>query len=209
MIIEFFGVPGGGKTQLLRQLVATMPDAREALATTRRGIARGALLFALQHSISFVVWMGELLTHSNGLLRYKLGLLLRTMAACSLAEKNNDSFATFIDEGFLQRILTIFDTPLTARHINFILKMTPLPDQVVVIHGGEFGRFTTASNRHNSPRVRGGEEKLQAWMKNMRANAAMVEEVLPQYTKVVVVNREQQDAELVVHNAIISQVSAV
>ena len=185
MIVEFFGVPGGGKTQLLRQLAALIPNANEPLASSRRAISLGALHFALRHPISFFIWMSELVIHSNGLFRYKLGLLLRSMFMRIKAESTVHSRVTFIDEGLIQRMLTIFDNPLSPRHIKFLLRMTPLPDAVVVVRGGEFGRFTAASNRLNSPRTKKGEERLQEWIRNVRVTASAVEFVLPEYTRVI------------------------
>lgn len=193
MIVEFFGVPGGGKTRLLRLLAASIPGASEARAASRGSIARGASHFALRHPLSFLVWMSELCVHANGLFRYKLGLLLRSMAARALSERVGHSQVTFVDEGLLQRLLTIFDTPLSPRHIAVLLKATPLPDMVVIVRGGEFGRFTTADNRFNSPRVKGGENRLQDWMQSVRTNATAVESVLPNHTDVVICARGESE----------------
>lgn len=205
MIVEFFGVPGGGKTQILRQLVTSIPDAREALVTERFTIARSALSFALTHPLSFIVWMTELCFYANGLFRYKFGLLLRSMAARAEAENRNRSQLMFIDEGLLQRMLTIFDTPLTRRHITFLLKMTPLSDVVVIVRGGEFGRFVTAHNRLNSPRVKVGEKRFQEWMNNVRANALVVESLLPLYTRVAVCTQEQLSEDMIEVRRVIKQ----
>lgn len=195
MIVEFFGIPGGGKTRLLRQLVATLPNASESLVTSRHAIARAVLYFALRHPLSFFVWMSELAFHARGLFRYKLGLLLRAMAALAQAERIDDTHLTFVDEGLLQRILTVFDKPLSSRHIKFLLTMTPLSDVVVVVRGGEFGRFTVESDRQNSPRVNRGEQQLQEWMQNVRTNARVVESVLSEYIDVVVCTRGESDAD--------------
>ena len=195
MIVEFFGVPGGGKTQILRQLVAAIPGAREARAASRGAVARGVVSFALRHPLSFLVWMSELCLHANGLFRYKLGLLFRAMAARAGAERADRSQIAFVDEGLLQRLLTIFDSPLSSRRIAFLLRMPPLPNVVVVVRGGEFWRFTIAHNRSNSPRVKGGEVRLQEWMRNVRATAALVESELPYYTDVVVCTRGEMDAD--------------
>lgn len=185
MIIEFFGVPGGGKTQILRQLTTLIPNAGESLVPSRRAIAFGTLHFALRHPLSFLIWMSELAVHANGLFRYKLGLLLRSMAMRTYSEAAARSSVTFIDEGLLQRMLTIFDNPLSPRHIKFLLRMTPRPDAVIVVRGGEFGRFTAAPNRLNSPRAKKGEKLLQEWMRNVRATAEVAELVLPEYTHVI------------------------
>lgn len=196
MIVEFFGVPGGGKTRLLRQLVAAMPGASEALVTTRGAIARGALRFALKHPVGFFVWIAELCLYANGLFRYKLGLLLRSMAALVRAgDARRDSRLVFVDEGLLQRMLTVFDTPLTPRHVAFLLAVTPLPDLAIVVRGGGFERFIAASNRNNSPRVKGGEARLQAWMQNMRANAAAIRPLLEQRVRVIACDRDRSEAE--------------
>lgn len=194
MIIEFFGVPGGGKTQILRQLVIIMPDAVEARPMTRTAIILWASYFVLRHPLSSFVWMVELLLHSNGMLRYKFVLLIRSMSARAMAERSRASFV-FVDEGLLQRLLTIFDEPLSPRHIGFLISMTPLSDAVVVVKGGEFGRFTVAHNRFDSPRVKVGEERLQKWMENVRMNARSVQNALQHHIRIVECTRGEPDAE--------------
>ena len=201
MIIEFFGIPGGGKTHLMWQLIIRMPDACEARALSRHEITRGASRFALRHPLCFLVWMAELGVHANGLFRYKLGLLLRGMAARAVAESSQSRIA-FIDEGVLQRILTVFDVPLSERHIKFLLMVTPLSPVVVCVRGGEFGRFAAAHNRFDSPRVQGGEKKLRTWMQTVKTNARTVESLLSRHAHVVYCTRGARDAEpaAVLHN---------
>ena len=194
MIIEFFGIPGGGKTHLMWQLIIRMPDACEARALSRHEITRGASRFALRHPLSFLVWMGELGIHANGLFRYKIGLLLRAMAARAEAESGHFRTA-LIDEGLLQRMLTIFDVPLSRRHIKFLLTMTPLAQVVVCMYGGEFSRFAAARNRFNSPRVSGGEERLRTWMQVVEMNASLIASLLPQYMGVVTSDRGRLDTD--------------
>lgn len=196
MTVEFFGVPGAGKTRVLRKLAQSIPGATEALETSRSGIAFGAAHFAFRHPLSFFVWMTQLCWYSNGLFRYKLGLLLRAMAARMRAESQSRRGASvvFVDEGLLQRILTIFDNPIDGRHAAFILKMTPVAEIVVVMTGGEFGRFTEADNRFNSPRVSRGEEKLHEWMCGVRENATTTTRMLPGRARVIICSREESES---------------
>lgn len=193
MIVEFFGASGAGKTYLLRRLV-TAKDT-EVRLMSRRVVARGVLLFVVRHPISFCVLSIELVANNQRLKRYKAGLLFRSMAARAYAERSDPQHIAYIDEGLLQRIVTIFDTPLSKRHAAFLLRMTPLPDVAIVMRGGTFGRFTTADNRTNSPRVQQGEEAFTAWTESVHANVGIIASLLPTRTRVIVCTREQSDAE--------------
>ena len=183
MIIEFFGVPGSGKTTLMRKLLEAMPDSREARAATRREIARGAIDFSIRHPVSFLIWSIQFCMHARGLFRYKLALLLRSMAARSHAERSDG--VVFLDEGMVQRLLSIFDTPLSEQKVRFLLHHTPMPDAVVVLSGGGFSRFTEAPNRFNSPRVQQGKERFEEWKRVIQTNAGIVRAFLPRHTEVV------------------------
>jgi len=184
MIVEFFGAPGAGKSTLLKNLVASVPHTREIKPKTRGEVLWGSLRFLLRHPVSFFVWMWTLLLSANGLFRYKLGLLLRSMAARAYAEAASRETTVCIDEGLTQRILTLCDAPLTQKHAAFLLKMSPRPDLVVALKGGDFGRFTTAEDRMGSPRAH-HKLTVEEWMRVVTTNTEVVRQVLPRYTRVV------------------------
>ncbi len=207
MIVEFFGPPGAGKTFLLRQLTAT--DGREVRVLARSAIMRGVLSYALRHPLSFFVWSVELLIHAQGLLRYKAGLLARSMAARSVAERAAPESVLYIDEGLTQRLLTIFDAPLSHRHVRFLLGVTPLPEVVIVMHGGAFERFTTAPNRTNSPRVRQGEAAFKSWVASVQHNARGIEAALSPRTHVIACTRGEPTADPAAVRGHIDQVREV
>ncbi len=183
MIIECFGTPGSGKTRLLRELTAALPQSHAVQIVSRKEIVQGATRFALRHPVGFLVWMTEFLLHANGLYRYKLGLLLRAMAARSRAEALPKKTVAFIDEGMVQRILSLFDKPLSKKHIRFLLRVTPAPDLAIIMKGGDFGRFMTAEDRLGSVRALAGRVPLEQWIKIVTQNAEAVAEVLPLYTQ--------------------------
>jgi hypothetical protein len=189
MIIEFFGAPGAGKSPLMRALLRARPSTREVQAHSRGGVMRSAALFALRHPISFFIWIYTLLTNKGGLLRYKLGLTLRSMAAHAQAESYPYTDLVVIDEGLLQRILTLFDEPLSPSRVNFLLAHTPMPDLAVVVQGGDFRRFTRKAGYEKSPRVRQGKEQFEQWQKAVAVNAERIAQALPLHTKVFVHER--------------------
>ncbi len=185
MIIEFFGVPGGGKSTLLREMLRHMPDAREIKLTSRKDVVKGVVRFLLRHPVSFFTWTLELVFNARGLFRYKVVLLMHSMAVRAAAERLPLSQIVFIDEGMTQRILSLFEVPLGKKHISFLLRKTPMPDMCINVQGGEFGRFTSAPDRLGSPRVRRGQEKLEKWMQVVRTNASQIEALIPLYTHVI------------------------
>jgi hypothetical protein len=186
MIVEFLGASGAGKTTLVRELLRRMPDASEARAHTKWQVIFGAARFLLRHPISFMSWSTYLCSHSSGLFRYKAGLLARAMAARAIAEARDRRGAIMlIDEGMLQRVLTIFDEVLPSEKITSIVRHTPLPGALIVLSGGNFARFTDAPDRMNSPRAKDAAS-FALWRDAVLQNVAAMEEQMPRLLPTIV-----------------------
>jgi hypothetical protein len=190
MIVEFFGASGAGKTTLMRELLRKMPEAAEVRAHTKLEVVLGAARFLLRHPISFISWSVHLYAHSSGLFRYKAGLLARAMAARAMAEARDRRDAIiFIDEGMLQRILTVFDTALSPEEITSLVHHTPLPGALLVLPGGSFARFVDAPDRMNSPRAKDAAS-FALWRAAVLQNVAAVKEYIPRVLPTIVVARD-------------------
>lgn len=177
MIIEFFGTPGAGKSTLIRALLIDIPHMMEARANNRLDIALHAIRFALRHPRDFGYWISQVWIHSGGLLRYKSGLLLR---ACAAEMKARDKHASIvcIDEGLLQRVLSIFEIALTPAQMERALSHIPMPNGAIYMGDGDFSRFLVASDASDSPRVQQGTERLNKWMLVVKHNAALLASTL-------------------------------
>lgn len=193
MIIEFLGAPGAGKTRLLHSLIRA--EDREVRVVSKMNALRGFLLFSVRHPISVSVWCLILMTRGRSLFRYKTGLMVRAMAARAYAEREEKHRLVYIDEGMVQRMLTVFDEPIPDNFARLLLHLTPLPDVVIAVHGGTFERFTLASNRGNSPRLRYGTEALDRWMRAVRGNFSLMLALLPSLTRVVSCTHGEASAE--------------
>ncbi|MFA7302326.1 MAG: hypothetical protein WC030_01080 [Candidatus Paceibacterota bacterium] len=193
MIVEFLGAPGAGKTYLLRQV--TCAEDVVVKVASKKDALYGLSLFAVRHPLAFCVWCVVLCTYGRSLFRYKTGLVVRAMAARMFAEREDARKMIYIDEGILQRLLTVFDRPLSQREAAFMLRTMPLPDVVVLVRGGDFERFRLAQNRGNSPRVQQGDVALSVWMNGVRESLRAIGAILPAMTRVITCTRGQPDAE--------------
>ncbi len=179
MIIEFFGEPGSGKTTLLKRLLARLPgEAVFVRVESRFEVLRYVISYAFREPSQFLFWLSTTSSNAGGLLRYKLGLVLRSMATLEKARRSKKRY-TFIDEGIAQRILSLFDRLLSRDEATGLVARLPKTDTFVVCSGGDFSRFTKEPDRFNSPRVRQGKERFDAWSRAVITNAALIGGLLP------------------------------
>ena len=178
MIIEFFGEPGSGKTTLLKSTASAL-GARAVYVRVDSSIEALArsLLFALAHPAKAFFWFAATVKESRGLFRYKMALVVRSLAAVQKASGVRRE-VVLIDEGLLQRVLSVYDRLLSDEEIRRVLAHAHTAERVVVCRGGDFSRFVSEPDRFNSPRVRAGEEHLRQWIATVRANASRIAAVL-------------------------------
>lgn len=177
MIVEFFGEPGSGKTTLLKNVAAFLGEKAEYIRPLSYGSAVGHFaLFIVLHPRDAFFWLRAALGQRE-LLRYKLGLLARTMATLQKAALSH-SEVVLVDEGLLQRALSVYESALSPEETARMREHARYSKCVVVCRGGDFSRFTSEPDRFNSPRVRQGPERLARWMEIVRTNASRIEAIL-------------------------------
>lgn len=178
MIIEFCGVPGGGKSTIAKGYSATRDGVRLVTIDmyARMPEAVYVSLFFIKHPISFF-WLFVFVVshHVPELFWFSLHLMIR---GCAKYEKATQKCGIqIIDEGLIHLLLTLSRRALTQEELSTWLSRVVLPDAVCFAATGDFHRFHN-NNAPLHPRVRQGAGQLLAWEKAVAGSVHSMREVL-------------------------------
>lgn len=186
MIIEFYGLPGSGKTTIARAIAECANDRSVTyLHTSPRGeIVRYFPVFFARNPVCTFFWLKEIVKecmrfHFRALFRYKLHLFFISVVQYQKAySKKND--ISLIDEGLYQRILSLYESQMRKQEIERCIQHIPKPDVLVITSNKEteFYRFLRSPHRHESPRLRLGQKYFENWMDIIRKNDVAVREAV-------------------------------
>ncbi|MES2995139.1 MAG: hypothetical protein V4681_03855 [Patescibacteria group bacterium] len=181
MVVEFCGVPGGGKSTHIREYNERYPG-EVSLVTIdmyrRLPELSYATGFALSHPISFS-WLCLFVArnHMRGLFWYSFHLMLRACAKHQKASRQPEETLAIIDEGLVHVLCVLPEQVLTDREMEGWIGRIPLADAFVFARTGDFHRFH-AAHAMLHPRVRKGSAALASWEEAVRRNAATVFTIL-------------------------------
>lgn len=176
MLVELYGLPGSGKSTLARELVKV--DSRFVVVDFSSKAERYLYLFLyiINHPINFCQWM-MFLFKNNKLFIYKAHLLSLSLAKLQKIKNKKDKIF-LIDEGLIQRVLTVADGIVDNKILFKLLKPLNKLDRLVIMEGGDWHRFVNDYQKDNSPRVKLGQEYFQSWQKLQQANDKVIQSYL-------------------------------
>lgn len=181
MIVEFCGVPGGGKSTLSNMYVKKYPQTTELVTIDmykRLPELVYAGLFTIRHPLSFFwVLLFVVRFHMKGLFWYSLHLALRACAKYQKATFQKTSDIILVDEGLIHILCTLPVYSLTEEKIGFWIRHIVLPDVVCIAKSGTFHRFHRKDTSLH-PRIKKGKDALNEWEEAVRANVLVVNECL-------------------------------
>lgn len=170
---QFFGLPGSGKTYAINILVNKYPNLYLKVPNLSKG---KRYIFFLLFIFKFPVLSFNfftLLIHNNfKLWVYLIHLVSKTFADHMYVISNSDSEKIFlIDEGVFQRILSVASKSFSKNEALKILRILSVIDSdVVIVGGGNFGRFVSEPDRMTSPRNKLGSLYFNNWIENLKSN---------------------------------------
>jgi len=171
MVIEFCGVPGGGKSTLFRAYQSAHPETKAVALDmyNKAPTAWYAGLYLLFHPVSFfslTIYVKR--HHAPGLFWYSLHLMLRACAKWQKASSSRKR-TVLLDEGLLHILAVLPAHAVSADELSRMLSRLPLPETACITADGSFHRFHN-SEAHKHPRVVQGSERLTAWEAAVRTN---------------------------------------
>ena len=129
MIIEYFGLPGSGKTYHARRYAA-LKNARFIEISGRRERYFYALVFVILHPFSTLFFLKEICVETQGrkaLLWHKIFLVFPDAIACEEKARctHGDSV---VDQGLLQLLLGVYEKRVEKMRLTDALKFFPSGD---------------------------------------------------------------------------------
>lgn len=180
--IQFFGLPGSGKTSILNALAEAFPSSYERVPkftkTERLGLA---LRFVLRFPMIGIKFLSLITRNDPRLWGYVAHLISQSFACHMYAikhQRNNKYF--LIDEGVFQRLLSVAPRRFTEREARRLTaSLAKLSSRVVLTRGGDFGRFVFEPDRMTSYRNRLGPKYFKKWSEDLVGNFSMISKVIP------------------------------
>lgn len=181
MIVEFCGVPGGGKSTTVRMYREKYPQTVEYITINmykRIPEFFHASMFALLHPISFF-WILLFIVrfHMKGVFWYSLHLALRACGKYHKASMYKGPRIVFVDEGLVHVLCALSAYPIAQEKMNVWLDRIIFPNVICIAKSGTFHRFHRKDVSVH-PRIKKGDKALVEWESAVRTNVLRVNEYL-------------------------------
>ncbi len=174
--IQFFGLPGSGKTSMLRELLQTFPEYYVAPPTLLRG-KRFSLAFLFTCRFPHIAFRFLLLIVQNPkkLWGYIAHLVSVSFATHMYVRMHRGAKLFLIDEGIAQRLLSVAPKKYTQQEVlRYSALIDVVHSPVVITSGGNFSRFELEPDRMVSHRNALGESYYKEWSETLSYNFALL-----------------------------------
>lgn len=164
IIVELFGLPGSGKTSLYERIKGKCVGLKVGKCRPTKKYFCFWIKIILRESIK---------VKSFGLLKFKISLLF------NLYNRDVIKYEDFIiyDEGWLQRVLTFYESEISDSEIKEIFNHIQIPDKVIILKRDPkecFKRYNHPENMRNKM----GQEYLLEWKRVMIINKDIIKKYL-------------------------------
>jgi glycosyltransferase involved in cell wall biosynthesis len=194
MIVELFGLPGSGKSTWARTQEQGGIWVRVRI-DSRIELLAYALCFVLRHPVS-TFWQIVYLVRYAGSPRlwYTKFMNLFVVHNAKYMKASRMRYA-LLDQGHLQNLLSLFDTPLPDHVLDGYLSHLPLPDIVVCFDVAHKVREQRLAQRGHRPRQHLPPDLLQSWELASEAHFGTVFRKIPTLLTTKVLTEKTSESE--------------
>lgn len=161
MILELFGLSGSGKSTLARGLDTAGEATRIRITSTPELLWR-SMYYIAQNPVTSMHQLRYLFLYSGSLALFYtkfMNLFLHHAAKRQKAETTKGTVV--IDQGHLQNLLSLFESPQPPHVFTDYLRYVPLPDQVWILEVGESERARRLEVRgHEGRKGESGDKRI-------------------------------------------------
>lgn len=180
MIVEFCGMPGGGKSTVAKRLA--VEEGFEVITIERGELGRLSLQAFLARPFWYARLLGHILMHAKDLttFRYKVANLL--LQACAKYEKAKGTSKAIVDQGYFQSLISIAESPVPQRTMESLVRALPQPDTLVFFDVGAASTKERIEGRDYIVLRKEGPEAFEKRLAVMRQNAETLKACLSDLT---------------------------
>lgn len=194
MIIEFYGLPGAGKTTMAKK-ISTQLGIPIIKIERKIELLFYNILYFLIHPISFLQGLQYIFRYSKNwqLFYYKfLNSFLHNNAKYQKARRHRHAI---LDQGHFQNIISVLEEVVNEDDLIKYIHIFPKPDLLVVFQISEEIRRSQLLERGFSAREQFGNEYLEQWREITEENNALLNKILFRLPLNFVVIQSDKDIE--------------
>jgi deoxyadenosine/deoxycytidine kinase len=169
MIIEFYGLPGAGKTTV-SQKIAARSEFKIIKIRGKKELFWYNFLYLVKHPVNFVVTLYYLAVNSSSwpIFYYKFtNTFLHHNAKYQKALRYPKAI---LDQGYFQNVLSVFEKPVGAdfflKYSKFLLK----PDKLIILNLPPDDILKRIGERGYMARERFGQKYFGKWLEAVKEN---------------------------------------
>lgn len=176
--IQFFGLPGSGKTFYLNKLLVEQPNLYKKVPSfSKIERLRLTIIFVFYFPKISLNFFFLIIQNNLKLWAYIFHLTSVSFAAhmYTILEKTDEAIF-LIDEGVLQRLLSVSSKSFSEKQaFKLVNELKKIPSKIIIMQGGDFSRFVSEPDKMISPRNKLGEDYFRKWSDNLKMNFKLIE----------------------------------
>ncbi|RMD59848.1 AAA family ATPase [Candidatus Parcubacteria bacterium] len=192
MIIEFYGLPGSGKTTVARRLSQEL-NIPIIKVRRRREVIWHSIKFFLRQPIKAAKLLKLVFKHSHFWQEFYYKLMNCWFDYNAKYSKGLKYPVAILDQGHFQNIVSLFDEEVAQKELKRFLNLLPCPDLLVVFDIPESQRQIALQKRGYLARQNFPSSYLKKWQEAFEHNHKLFLEVLPDLNLPHVFFKEEVD----------------